>query len=196
MTGRPKLEVFGAEVPSDTLVMAPADLEEARLASFEAGYTAGWEDAMAAQAEEQGRISADLARNLQTLSFTYHEARMHVLTALRPLFAALVGTLLPAVAREALAQTVADQLCTLADTLAEAPVVIELNPAARPAVESLLEGRAAPPVRLAEVPSLGEGQVYLRLGVAEVLVDLDRALAEIAAAVTGYFQPAEEAKDG
>lgn len=195
--GRLKLEVFGAEAaPAETVVIQAADLEEARLASFEAGFTAGWDDAMAAQKEEQAGLTADLARNLQALSFTYHEARMHVLTALRPLFTALVARLLPGIARESLAPMVAEQLAAIAGGLAEAPVVLELNPAARPAVEALLESHAAPPFRIVEEPTLGEGQAYLRLDQVETLVDLDRAVAEIAAAVTGYFHPPEEAPNG
>jgi hypothetical protein len=35
--------------------------------SFEQGYSAGWDDAVAAQQDDQGRIRTDLARNLQSL---------------------------------------------------------------------------------------------------------------------------------
>ena len=52
-----------------------ADLEEAKLAAFEKGYTAGWEDAVAAQDDEVAELRADLGRNLQALSFSYHEAQ-------------------------------------------------------------------------------------------------------------------------
>jgi flagellar biosynthesis/type III secretory pathway protein FliH len=196
VSGRLKLEVFGAEPPPETMVIQAADLEEARLASFETGYTAGWDDAMAAQKEEQTAISADLARNLQTLSFTYHEARMHMLTALRPLFTTIVGKLLPELARESLAAVVVEQLTELGAGLAEAPVTIELHPSARPAVETLLDGRTAPPFHIVEEPTLGEGQVYLRLGQTETLIDLDRAAEELGAAVTGFFHSAEEKADG
>ena len=62
-----------------------------------------------------------------------------------------------------------------------------LNPAARAAVEALLEQATGMPLTLIEEPSLGEGQVYLRMGGAEISVDLDRATAEITAAVRGFF---------
>lgn len=196
MSGRLKLEAFDAAPSGESVTIELADLEEARLASFESGYTAGWDDATKAQKEEQAAISADLARNLQTLSFTYHEARMHVLTALRPLFGTLIGRLLPEVARASLAGVVAEQLAELGSQLADAPVTLEINPAARRAVEALLESTAAPPVRFVEEPTLGEGQVYLRLGQSELLVDLDRAAAEIAAAIGGYFHGPEEQSHG
>ena len=82
-----RLEVFESEVPvgagqAETLVLDTGALEDAKLASFESGYSAGWEDAAAAQADDQTRVSADLARSLQSLTFTYHEARNHVLKAI------------------------------------------------------------------------------------------------------------------
>lgn len=184
-----KLEVFepAAPNPSATVVTDLGALEEARLAAYEQGYTAGWDDAAAAQSSDQSRIKADLARNLQTLSFTYHEARVHVLRALAPLLQEMVGRLLPQMAREALAPVVLETLMPLAEQLAETPVTLILNPAARPAVEALVEQATGLPLTLVEEPTLGEGQVYLRLGEAEMRIDMDRATTEIAEAVRGFF---------
>ncbi|MBI1217200.1 MAG: flagellar biosynthesis protein [Rhodobacteraceae bacterium] len=193
MSGRLRLEVFGQDTnAAETVVIEAAAMEEARLASFEAGYAAGWEDAMAAQKEERSSVSADLARSLQALSFTYHEARAHVLAALQPLLVALVSRVLPGMARDNLAPIVAEALRPLAELAADTPVTIELNPAARPALEALLAGHPGPPVRLVEEPTLGEGQVYLRLGDREDHIDLDHVTDTIRAAVTGFFHPLEE----
>lgn len=184
-----KLEVFEtAERPaSATVVMQGSDLEEAQLASYEQGYKAGWDDATGAIAGDQDQMRAEIARNLQTLSFTFHEARAHVLRALAPLLEEVTSRLLPEIAREALAGLVLDTLMPLAERMADAPVVIVLSPEARPAVEQLLEQTAGLPFTLKEEPSLGEGQVYLRLGETETLIDLDRATDEIATAVRGFF---------
>ncbi|MDP4034460.1 MAG: flagellar biosynthesis protein [Pseudorhodobacter sp.] len=195
----PKLEVFEitGKPASSTVVTDISALEEARLASYEQGYTAGWDDASAAQADDQSRIRADLARNIQTLGFTYHEARMHVLRAIEPLLLEMVGRLLPEMARETLAPVVLETLMPLAEQMAEAPVLLVLNPAARPAVEALLEQATGLPLALTEEPTLGEGQVYLRLGDCEVHIDLDRATAEITAAVRGFFGLSQkDASDG
>ena len=169
-----------------------SDLEEARLAAYEQGYAAGWEDAVAAQADDQHRLRADLARNLQALSFTYHEARAHVLRAIGPLLEAVVSRLLPRVAQEAVAPVVLETLMPLAETLADVPVTIVLNPAARAAVEKLVAQATGLPLTLQEEPSLGEGQVYLKFGDAETRIDLDRATAQISAAVRGFFEPPEK----
>jgi flagellar assembly protein FliH len=184
-----KLEVFdsGDKPAGATVVMQGSDLEEAQLAAYEQGYTAGWDDAAGAVSDDQSKLRAELARNMQALSFTYHEARSHVLRALAPLIAEMTGRILPEIAREALAPLVVETLMPLAEQAADAPVVIVLNPAARPAVEALLEETSGLPFTFREEPTLGEGQVYITLGDVETRIDLDRATDEIAAAVHGFF---------
>ena len=190
-----RLEVFETEdkhrAPS-MVVLDSLSLEEAKLTAFDTGYAAGWEDAAAAQSSEQSRISADLARNLQSLGFTYQEARVHVLRALEPLLQEIVGRLRPEVARQTLAPIVLDVLMPMAERMADAPVTLVLNPAARLPVEKLLEQATGMTLTIVEEPSLGEGQVYLRLGTAETRIDLDRATAEITAAVRGFFKLPEK----
>lgn len=190
-----RLEVFESEEKHRAphmVVLDSLSLEEAKLTAYDAGYTAGWEDAAAAQSGEQSRIGADLARNLQSLGFTYQEARMHVLRALEPLLKEIVGRLLPEIARETLAPIVLEVLMPMAERMADTPVTLVLNPAARPAVATLLEHATGMPLTIVEEPSLGEGQAYLRLGNTETRVDLDRATAEITAAVRGFFELPEK----
>ena len=189
-----KLEVFdtGEKPASATVVMQGSDLDEARLAAYEQGFTAGWDDATAAASDDQSRMRIELGRNLQALSFTFHEARTHVLRALAPLLEEMTGRLLPELARASLAPLVLETLMPLAESLADTPVTIVLNPAARPAVEALLQEATGLPVTLRDEPTLGEGQVYLRLGDSETRIDLDRATAEITAAVRGFFELTHE----
>lgn len=196
MSGRPKLEVFGTGGASDMVTIAMSEMEEARAAAYESGYKAGWDDCVTAQQEEEQSLSADLARSLQTLSFTYHEARSHVLAALTPVLTLMVTRLLPEIARESLAATVLERIEALAAEQSEAPVTVQVNPAARAAVETLLQERAAPPCVVEEDPLLDTGQAHLRLGQIETRIDLDRAAAEIRSLVSGFFQSTEERTDG
>ena len=195
-----KLEVFDTEekpAKVQTVVLDRVALEDEKLASYDTGYRAGWEDASAAQSDDQSRIGADLARNLQTLGFTYHEARTHILKAIEPLMVQIVGQLLPEIARETLAPFVLETLMPLAEGLGDAPVTLVLNPAARVAVEALLEQATGLPVSIEEEPTLGEGQVYIKLGSVETQVDLDKATADIASAVRGFFDlPGKDRPNG
>jgi flagellar biosynthesis/type III secretory pathway protein FliH len=185
-----RLEVFDTAPAADgamlSLVEATA-VEEAKVASFEQGYSAGWDDAVAAQQSDQTRIRADLARNLQSLAFTFQDARSHVLEAIRPLILEMVDRLLPEVAREALAPTVLEALTPLADGLADAPLTLVLNPTVRGQIEDLIAQATGLPMVIEEEPSLPEGQVYVRFGSAETKVDLSQVTADIAIAVRAFF---------
>lgn len=190
MTPRPlRLEVFD---PPDRAgprpEPAPDEAEEARLAAYEQGYAAGWDDAAAAQDAEVARLRADLGRNLEDLAFTYQEAHSHVLRTLEPLLQDMVTKVLPAIARESIGHVVLDHLRPLARELAGAPIAIVANPANRAAIERLLVAEAGFPLSFEDEPSLGEGQVYLRLGEAESRVDLDGVIAAISAAVSAFFR--------
>ena len=167
-------------------------VEEAKLASYEQGYAAGWDDAAAAQSEDQARLRAEIARNLQSLGFTFHEARVHVLRAIEPLLAAMIARLLPATAVAALGPLVRETLMPLAEGLAETPVTLVVNPASRAAVEAFLSGTTSLPLSFIEEPSLGDGQVHLRLGDTEARVDLDAAVAAIGSAIFGFYTLIEE----
>lgn len=185
-----RLEVFDMAAGSDgslqPLVEATA-VEEAKVASFEQGYSAGWDDAVAAQQGDQTRIRADLARNLQSLSFTFQDARSHVLQAIRPLILEMINRLLPEVAREALAPTVLEAVMPLADDLADAPLTLVLNPGVRDQVESLLTQATGLPMVIEEEPTMPDGQVYIRFGAAETKVDLAQVTTDIAIAVRAFF---------
>lgn len=189
-----QLEVFETETEEqgDVIVIDAATLEEGRLASYEEGYRAGWEDAATAQASEQAQLRSDLARNMQALGFSYHEARIHVLRAVEALITAVVGRVLPEMAREALAPVVLETLMPLAEQMADSPVTLMVNPASRLAVAALLEQATGLPIILVDEPSLSDGEVLLRLGSSETQVNLDRAVADIAAAVRSFFDLTEQ----
>lgn len=190
-----KLEVFESVKPmlaGQSVVLEVSAVEDVRLQAYETGYSAGWEDAVAATRDDQTRISTELANNLQKLAFTFQEARSHVLKSVQPLVTQLSTRLLPELAQEVLAPVVLDTLMPLIDTLADAPIRVVLNPASRPAVERLLSQAAGIPLIVEEEATLGEGQVYLRFGDVEHHVDLDKAVADIARAVHDFFEYSEK----
>ncbi len=197
MTGsRFRLEVFELpEVTGDQVHLSASDLEETRLAAFEKGYTAGWDDAAASQENEAARQRAELARNLQDLSFTYHEARTHILRAMEPLLRDMVTKVLPVIARQTIGEVALEALRPLAEEISASEVTVVVNAETRPTVESLLRATDTIPIRFEEEPSLGPGQVYLRMGDTESRVDLDGVIAAIGAAITAFFDSQKEEKD-
>lgn len=99
------LEDFAAPPPAAEPITPPQEKIDP-MQGYETGFQAGWDDAMASVAKEEGHISAEFARNLQELSFSFHEARSQVTNSLKPLISALITTLLPLSADRALAENV------------------------------------------------------------------------------------------
>lgn len=195
MMSRIRLEVFANDDPinpDDIVITSKTEIEETRLTAFDKGYAAGWDDAVGAQSDDAARLKAEVARSVQAMAFGFQEARAHLLKSLAPLIAAMVGKLLPDVARASLAPMVLDRIMPLAETLTDAPITILLHPRARDAVEALLTLAPGLPVSLVEDRNLGEGQVYLKSTADETLIDLDRATADITAAIRGFFELSEQ----
>lgn len=191
-----KLETFDtAAVTSDQVAMSLSDFEEAKLTSFETGYEAGWEDAVAAQNVEVARLREDLGRNLHTLSFTYHEARGHILHALEPLLHDMVSKVLPSIAKETLGRIVMEQLLPVAESMASAPITVMANPESLPQIRDLLTTQDSLPFVFSAEASLGEGQVYLRMTDTETRIDLDGVIKAIGAAVQTFFHIGNEEKE-
>jgi flagellar biosynthesis/type III secretory pathway protein FliH len=195
MMSRIRLEVFPNDDPvnpDDVVIISKTELEDTRLIAFDKGYAAGWDDAVGAQSDDAARLKSEVARSVQAMAFGFQEARAHLLKSLAPLIAAMVGKLLPDVARASLAPMVLDQLMPMAEVLTDTPVTILLHPRARENIEALLLGAPGLPVTLVEDRNLGEGQVYLKSPTVEILIDLDRATTDITAAIRGFFELTEE----
>ncbi|QYX57081.1 hypothetical protein K1T73_01300 [Roseovarius sp. SCSIO 43702] len=157
------------------------------LAAYEAGYKAGWDDAITSQDDDRRRISSDFASNLTALSFTYEEALQAMLRDIRPVLDEIVGKILPELAHRTLAPRVAEQLHEVLRNGAGAEVEIVVAPDDLPAIEGLLDDPAAMPVTLSTEPTLGPGQVSMRFGGKEREIDIGGLLEDIASAMDGFF---------
>ncbi|OYU19464.1 MAG: flagellar biosynthesis protein [Rhodobacteraceae bacterium PARR1] len=188
-----RLETFAADDDPPAAVTLPEAGEEARFSAYDDGYAAGWEDALAARDDDAAKMRDAVGQGLQTLGFSYHEARMHVLQSLRPLLETVVAQLLPRLASDAIGPTVADVVMTLAADCADQPVTLRLHPLSRAAVEGFLTPPPSLPLALFEDSTLTPGQVMVQAGPSGARVDMDGAIAEIAAALAAFYEilPAE-----
>lgn len=191
-----RLEVFEtAEPPEGPTCLMPEEVEELRLTAFERGYVAGYEDAERRAGTDETERQARIATALESLAFTYHEARAHCLAGLEPLLRAIVAGLLPAAARAALVPTVIEQLMPLANARSEAPLQLLIPPGSRAAFEAAFQGLVLPPLTLIEDPQLDDGQAEILSRDDEARIDLSLAIASIEAAIaTHYHIPDEEAQ--
>ena len=163
------------------------DLDAQVSAAYEQGYTAGFEDAVRQEGEARQHITAELARNLQDLGFTFHEARIHVLRGLEPLLDAIAEAFLPALAAEAVGPVLREEIMTMAEHAADREVLLLVPVGQEDVVTTILEGQATLPIRIVEEPSLGPGQALLRTDKLERAVDLDDLVTKVRAAIQGLY---------
>ena len=75
-------------------------VEDEKLQSFEDGYKAGWEDAVNAQSQARDHIDNEFAKNLQEISFSFHEARTALKKELGEMLEPVFLKLLPIISHE------------------------------------------------------------------------------------------------
>lgn len=168
-------------------------LEEHRLAAFEQGYSAGWEDAVKAQEQSRGQISTELARSLEDMSFTYHEATNRMALSLEAMFQSLVNVVLPEALDRGFATRLAEQLTDMAREQIGQPVQILVPKGCAADVDALLPQKLSLPTRVIEDPSLEPGRAQLQVGTSQREVDCSGLLAAVAEAFDAYVFEAKEA---
>jgi len=187
------LEDFGGTLRGRPVSITDISLEEERLASFEKGYQAGWDDAAKSQAEDQRSITADLAQNLQDLTFTYEEAYAAVLQSLRPLLEQMIATVLPTISQQTLAPRLAELLRERVKEHGQQTFEIVTAPDDMTRMEILTEALPEMQIALRQDDTLARGQLYLRFGDAEEEIDLKSVLDAIEQAVSGFFEESRKA---
>jgi flagellar assembly protein FliH len=182
------LEDFGGTLRGRPVSITDISLEEERLASFEKGYQAGWDDAAKSQAEDQRSVTADLAQNLQDLTFTYEEAYAAVLQSLRPLLEQMIATVLPTISQQTLAPRLAELLRERVKEHGQQTFEIVTAPDDMTRMEILTEALPEMQIVLRQDDTLARGQLYLRFGDTEEKIDLKSVLDAIEQAVSGFFE--------
>lgn len=181
------LEDFAGYTRGKPVSLTDVSLEEQRLEAFEKGYQAGWDDSAAAASEDSRHVAADLAQNLNDLTFTYQEAHAAVLASLRPLLEQMMETILPALMRKTLGAQVVDLVHDLAKSQGALPVELVTSPANVSALLTVLGDEPSIPVTVTEEDALAEGQVFVRMGQQEREINLSAVIDAIEQTTAGFF---------
>lgn len=191
---RPVLERFAESGPQPrALTLHPARLQTLLATARAEGAAAGRAEAAKEIAAETARQQAALSSHLQELSFSYHEARCHLLHALVPLLQTVCTAVLPQLAQETLALSVAEALSEIIGDVLEPPVVLSLPPAALEPMRAMLAAiPSAPPLRLEPDPALGPASAALRFDDRHLLIDLDSVQAAVAHALHAFAETSKE----
>lgn len=165
----------------------PSSQPEDSLESFERGYKAGWEDAVKASDQEGHKVGAELARNLQDLSFTYQEAHSAMLSELRPLFRNLISTVLPGFAQKSLAPMVVEQLTEIASDMGDVSAHIRVHPLDEQKLAPMLDQDFGFPIEAVADDDVLEGQILLQFGDREREINLPELLRDISESIDGFY---------
>lgn len=188
------LEDFTLQAGGTKLHVLDEDaLEEQRLAAFEQGYSAGWEDAVQAQAQSRSQIAAELAKSLEDMSFTYHEAVSSMAQSLEPMFQSLTKAVLPETLDRGFAVRLVEQLTDMARTQIGQPMQIFVPIGRVDEVENLIPNELSSPAQVIEDSTLEPGQARLKVGISQREVDCRALLAAIDGAFQAYVFQAKEA---
>lgn len=192
-------EDFGevAIKPQGSPSLGVEEVEDQKLQAFENGYQAGWEDAVKAQIDTGGHVSAGLAASLQDASFEYHEVRNTLTGAVQTIMLEVMNTLLPQIAKNSLGTHIRDQVLQMTQGALDRTIEVVVAPDAEETVRSLLGVEPGQPFDLVTDAMLAPTQALLRLGPEEREIDLRRMVADIGETVTAFFETEKpETTDG
>lgn len=188
------LEDFTVQAGGGALHLLDEDaLEEQRLAAFEQGYGAGWDDAMNARDSSRKQVSDELGNSLEDMSFTYHEAMTRMTLSLEPMFQSLIDVVLPQMIDHSMAARLTEQLCEMARAQIEQPIQVMVPEGSAAAVEALIPAELPTAPQVIEDSSLQAGQARLQVGISRREVDCSALLAAVAQAFDAYVFEAKEA---
>jgi len=192
------LEDFGVKTPVEPVSNFSEEVvEEAKLVSFEKGYTAGWDDAIDAKDKEVTNVSATLASSLEDLSFTYHEAQSQLMESLDPMFKVLTSAILPDTMAATFGHHIIDHLNEMAKSRINEPMEVVAAAGEGTAIRALLGDQTSLDVRVREDANLSTGQAQLRVGQSERELNSEALIDSIRESINAFsYQFKEESHDG
>lgn len=187
MTRFPHLESFDLpdKLPDPTVIAEPT-------AEWRAGHAAGLAQGQAIAAAVQSDLTAEMAQCFADMGFGFAEARLQLLSGLKPLFGAIINRVLPGLSQSALAAQVVDLLYRAAAQDSRVPLELLVNPDRIDGLTSLLPYAVGMPVILVADPSVGLDQAVIRASQSETLLDVGTVLAGVQAALEAIFETTDE----
>ena len=166
--------------------------EDQRLAIFEQGYSAGWEDALSAQTGQDRRATEAFASALEDLSFPYQEALAQMIANTAPVIEAILHQIVPGQIADHLARIVWDEVEALLRDPAQNPVEIVAAPARIAFLEKAMPQGIDATIRADG--SLDDDCVRLRVGPAERQIDMSHIARRLDGAIAAFRHQTESGK--
>ncbi len=158
---------------------------------YDLGYQAGWDEALSHAEKTNLMIGAQLARNLQDLTFTFAEARQATISEFDEVVELLVEKILPKIAHETLGLQIIDQLRESIFNEEHPQIQVVASPQDAPTIESVLESVPGVSTQVQIQADLPAGAVLWRMNEAEHQVDVPKLIQGIEKTLRGYVYEAK-----
>lgn len=168
------------------------EIEDQKLQSFEAGYQAGWDDAIKAQSDAKGKLTEELAQNLQDMSFSYHEALAKLASSMEPVMQQVIDKLLPEMVRGALGAHILDQLKKMLSDQIENSAEIVVCEENVHTIKDLIGVNLTAPFVVVGDATVGPGEAFVRIGDTEQHIDLDGVVKGVSEAMKAFFHETQQ----
>jgi flagellar biosynthesis/type III secretory pathway protein FliH len=156
-----------------TVSLTEEEEEERRLAAFEEGYAAGWEDSAKAYGQEKGQSLSDLASSLADIHFTFQDAYSAILKEMEPVLRKMIDAVLPELATRSIgAHAVAELMNTLKNTPG-VDLTITAHPSAKDRIATALHDATMPPVHLLTDDGFSPSQLIIGTESAETEINFE-----------------------
>lgn len=187
-------EDFGhSHADPDTAPSRSSDqLEDEKLKSFEAGYGAGWDDAITAQNEGNRKLDEAMHQALLDMSATKQEVLESYILAMREVMEQIVDRVLPELADHSLRGHVLFLLEKAVTDHSDLPVEIRVPPSQKAAVSTAIGAHLDKGARVTAEPELLPHQALISLGPTETKIDLDGLIGEVREALNNFHDSVKQ----
>ncbi|MEM9787413.1 MAG: hypothetical protein AAF801_12990 [Pseudomonadota bacterium] len=156
----------------------PATEDQAQNATYQDGYDAGYAAGQSAARDEAAALSEECVQGINTLDFTYAEARKQVLDELAPLLRQIAQKVLPHCVATGFADQIASLLIDATENSIADAVVLHVHPSQKAAVTQAVQ-RTSANVDVQTDPKLSEHAAWVKHAGTEAHLDMDALLAAI-----------------
>jgi len=165
-------------VPLGKKLEKSEEIESIRLASFEQGYRAGWDDAYNILSRDNLAISKALSSNLLDLRFTFEEAKLYVSSGISNLLVQIFTHLIPSISSENFNERVLGYVRDVCNETAPRKFTISVHPSKVPQLRRLLDEIDDIDIVLDSNGEFSINEVKLSMGSGSLIYDLDSAISK------------------
>lgn len=182
------------EAAEDLRFLSAEELEDERLAAFERGYGAGWEDALQSARADQAALGEAFRQSIADLGFTYYEAHAAMQREAASVVDAVFRAVLPKIAQATLAHHATGLLEDLLKSATKVPVQVIVHPDQVPSLELLIDPDEAFALEIKGDPDMPVTQAEMRFGQDVRLLDPASAVQDILEALEAFCHETQRQK--